>query len=123
MKSANEFWADIEGFDGLYQVSNWGNVRRAAQKRYKKPTVDSHGYLVVVLWKANKQSKRYIHRLVAEAFVDGDTALTVDHVDGNKLNNDPTNLEWVSRSENTKRQMFMGLGSAATRFTTDYQPR
>ena len=121
MKSANEYWSDIPDYQGLYQVSNWGNVRRikqsrGAQLRNKKATLDAHGYLVLTLWKDNKQKRQYIHRLVATAFVEGDTSLTVDHIDGNKLNNNPDNLEWVSRSENTRRQHVTGLVNTSTQF-------
>lgn len=121
MKLAKEYWSDITDYEGIYQVSNWGNVRRikvgkGAQLRNKKATIDSHGYRVISLWSENKQSKKYIHRLVAEAFIDGDKALTVDHVDGDKLNNSIDNLEWVTKSENTKRQHQTGLASTETQF-------
>jgi hypothetical protein len=125
MKFAKEYWSDITDFEGVYQVSNWGNVRRikagkGAQLRNKKPTVDTHGYAVVTLWQNNKQSRKYIHRLIAEAFVEGDTSLTIDHIDGNKLNNSLSNLEWVSKSENTKRQHQTGLASTETQFKSGW---
>ena len=121
MKFAKEYWSDITDFEGVYQVSNWGNVRRiktgkGAQLRNKKSTIDSHGYRVLQLWTNNKSSKKYIHRLVAEAFIEGDKTLTIDHIDGDKLNNSIDNLEWVSKSENTKRQHRTGLASADTQF-------
>ena len=121
MKSANEYWADITDFEGVYQVSSWGNVRRikrsrGAQIRNKKATLDKHGYLVLTLWKDNKQSRKYVHRLMAEAFIEGDCSLTVDHIDGDKLNNRLDNLEWVTLSENTRRQHATGLANTSTQF-------
>ena len=121
MKSANEYWADITDFEGVYQVSSWGNVRRikrsrGAQLRNKKATLDTHGYLVLTLWKDNKQYRKYIHRLMAVAFIDGDQSLSVDHIDGNKLNNSLDNLEWVTLSENTRRQHVTGLANTSTQY-------
>ena len=121
MKSAVEYFSDIIGFEGIYQISNWGNVRRikpgrGAQIRTKKTTVDANGYAVVNLWKNNKQSRKYIHRLIAESFIEGDTSLTVDHIDGNKLNNSILNLEWVTLEENSRRQHVTGLANTSTQF-------
>tara|TARA_R110002012_G_scaffold135578_1_gene289465 strand:- start:55 stop:441 length:387 start_codon:yes stop_codon:yes gene_type:complete len=104
-------WLDIPGYDGVYQVRTDGAIRRNYKKfsRIKKPTISKRGYQVVGLWKNNVATLHYIHRLVATAFVPGDTSLTVDHIDGDKLNNSISNLEWVSKSENTKRQHALGL--------------
>lgn len=128
MKSAKEYWADITGFEGVYQVSSWGNVRRikqsrGAQLRNKKPTLDSHGYYVLTLWKDNKQHRKYLHRLIAEAFIEGDTTLSIDHVDGNKLNNSLDNLEWVTLAENTRRQHMTGLANTSTQYKPNWSQK
>lgn len=108
-----EIWKDIPEYEGLYQVSNMGNVRSVErvvmfgnQKRTVKPSnlrffKKANGYLSVKIYKHCKQYTFYVHRLVAMAFCDGyfDTA-DVNHKDGNKSNNVYTNLEWCTRSEN-----------------------
>ncbi len=98
-----EIWKDIIGYEGLYQVSNLGNIKSfyKAKKSIKKPTLSNKGYLRVGLSK-NKKSKTFkIHRLVAKTFLSNpNNYLEVNHKDGNKLNNCVDNLEWCSRSYN-----------------------
>ncbi|MCS2403788.1 NUMOD4 motif protein [Bacteroides salyersiae] len=108
-----EIWKDIPQFEGLYQVSNIGNIRsverivpfgsqyrtiKSSNLRFFKK---SNGYLSVKIYKDNRQYTMYVHRLVAMAFCDGyfDKA-DVNHKDGNKSNNVSSNLEWCTRSEN-----------------------
>jgi hypothetical protein len=68
------------------------------------------GYLEVSAKKNNKRVKHLVHRLIGMAFVPGYCAnLTINHIDGNKLNNDPSNLEWVSFARNTQHQWEIGL--------------
>ena len=115
-------WKDITGYEGVYQVSNTGEVRRIKKCKgavigCKKPTVcPTTGYLKVALWKHNKGVTHLIHRLVAIAFVEGDHNFTVNHIDGNKLNNTPINLEWITKADNTRHQHATGLASGATQY-------
>ena len=104
-----EEWKDIEGYEGLYQVSNLGNVR--ALKFYHsrnnvhllKPTVNKYGYCVVSLHKDKKVKQYRVHRLVAIAFLPNpDNLPYVNHIDCDKTNNSLTNLEWCTQSENVK---------------------
>lgn len=108
-----EIWKDVAFFEGLYKVSNMGNVRSLErvvqfgnQKRTVKPSYlrffkKSNGYLSVKLYKECRQYTMYVHRLVAMAFCDGYfEKADVNHIDGNKSNNISTNLEWCTRSEN-----------------------
>lgn len=108
-----EIWKDITGYEGIYQVSNLGRVKRIGKYRnqYKewnsnvllKPIDNSNGYLFVTLSKNNKTKQFYIHRLVAYAFIENTDKLPeVNHKDGNKQNNQIENLEWVTCSENIK---------------------
>ena len=117
-----EIWKDIKDYEGLYQVSNYGNVK--SLERYIKNKNDkmqfyneiilipndSKGYLKVTLSKNNKQKTFRIHILVAKAFVQNpENKPEVNHKDGNKHNNHATNLEWNTRSENENHAYKNGL--------------
>lgn len=94
-----EVWKDIAGYDGLYQISNKGRVRNA--RSILKTFVCGSGYSEIILTKNRKRKPKLIHRLVAEAFLLNPVGKReVNHKDGNKLNNDVGNLEWVTPSEN-----------------------
>lgn len=104
----DEVWKDIEGFEGLYQVSSLGRVRRAG--RIKKPHTDHGGYLTVWLCKNSSQKCMKVHRLVAQAFIPNpECKRTVNHFDGNKKNNRVENLEWATHSENIIHANNTGL--------------
>ena len=106
----SEIWKDVVGYDGRYQVSDKGNVRSVARKdsigrkcggRMLKPTYDKDGYLRVNLCKNGKQKTRFIHRLVAGAFIPNPNGYSeINHRDENKVNNYANNLEWCTREHN-----------------------
>lgn len=93
----------------FYEVSETGQVRNAITLHLLKPAPATNGYLTVVLGRAVGTVP--VHRLVAESFL-GIKGECVNHIDGNKLNNTLTNLEWVSRRENNvhalKTQLRVG---------------
>ena len=92
-----EIWKDIKDYEGHYQVSNLSRVKsiKFGKERILKPVTDRHGYLIVGLWKNNKQKTYKVHRLVAEAFLPNTDNLTqINHKDENKSNNNVNNLEW-----------------------------
>ena len=94
-------WRDIEGYEGLYKVSECGDVisLQGGKKRILKQHKDAYGYLVVNLSK--KQYK--VHRLVAAAFCeDADYFECVNHIDEDKTNNHYSNLEWCTKAYNNK---------------------
>lgn len=110
-----EIWKDIEGYEGLYQVSNLGRVRSLDRivkfndgrcRKYKsqiiaQSTTSTSQYLTVTLYKNRKCSKYGVHRLVAIAFVENPMNKSqVGHKDENFLNNMSSNLEWVTPQEN-----------------------
>lgn len=96
-----EFWKDIEGYEGLYKISNLGNVKSSYKNKILKPRVKENGYLIVSLYKDKKDKKFYIHRLVASAFIPNlDKKEYVNHKNFDKRNNTVGNLEWVTRIEN-----------------------
>lgn len=123
-----EIWKDIKGYEGLYQVSNFGNVKSIDRlvkgksntqqfKVGKKLFVRKGKYLQVILWKNNKYESKLIHRLVAETFLDYKNykyteydknkiykkeQLVINHKDLNKQNNHVDNLEWCTYSYNNR---------------------
>lgn len=111
-----EIWKDIKDFEGSYQCSNFGRIRsldRYIPHNYgsvelKKgqiiiPRLNKNGYLQLGLYKNSKRKQRYVHRIIAESFIDNPYSYpTINHKDGNKLNNNVENLEWVTYSENNK---------------------
>lgn len=99
-----EIWKDIKGYEGLYQVSNFGNVRRFYKnKKIKniKPVLTPHGYYVVNLSKNQNARMWFVHKLVALAFL-GESQLSVNHKDENKANNNLENLEYLSIADNVR---------------------
>lgn len=109
-----ELWKDIKNFEGLYQVSNYGNIKALEKKiqysdgrirTYKESLIklqkNSKGYIIVGLTKNKIRSTHIVHRLVAETFLNNlDNFNEVNHIDENKNNNYYLNLEWCSRKYN-----------------------
>lgn len=89
-----ELWKDIEGFEG-YRVSNYGEVKRNGKKI--KSRITKAGYVIIELRKDKKAHIKYIHRLVASAFLPNEDDLPhVNHKDENRSNNYLDNLEWCT---------------------------
>lgn len=93
-----ETFKDIIGYEGLYQISNYGNVRNAKTNKILKSGLSSTGYYTVSL----KGLSHSIHRLLAIHFIPNpNNKGDVNHINGIKTDNNLKNLEWVTRSENT----------------------
>lgn len=104
-----EKWKDIEGFEGLYQVSNMGRVKSLIRpyRRIEKiltPTPNTHGYLLVGLRRPGSVKSMLVHRLVMQAFepIDNKDEMSVNHKDFNITNNRLENLEWCTALENVQ---------------------
>lgn len=101
-----EEWKNIEGYDGLYKVSNLGRVKSLGNEKTRKEKIlktgkTKDGYLQVGLHKEGKRKKCYVHRLVAQAFIENPNNFNeVNHIDENKENNISTNLEWCTGKSN-----------------------
>lgn len=122
-----EIWKDIKGYNGVYQVSNFGRIRSNGFKylqksrkgvsfeKYAMPKIISQsytveGYLVVGLTKDGKTKQHKVHRIIAEAFIknpDGKTM--INHINGQKDDNRIENLEWCTSKENTQHAHATGL--------------
>lgn len=100
-----EIWKDVKGYEGLYQVSNMGNVRSLHKSGAHMKNIATqkmpNGYLTVHLSKNGKASRIGIHRLVALAFLEKIEGCTqVNHINENKEDNRADNLEWCSQKYN-----------------------
>lgn len=110
-----EIWKLIKGYEGLYEVSNLGRIKalekrvdkgkchRAWKEHFLKYGIDNNGYFRTNLSKNGKNKTVKVHRIVAQTFIENPyNKKTVNHIDGNKQNNNITNLEWATQNENMK---------------------
>ncbi|HEX7854463.1 MAG TPA: NUMOD4 motif-containing HNH endonuclease [Sphingobium sp.] len=129
----NETWLPVMGYEGYYEVSSIGRVRRTSgvvmsQSRNGKPfktfvtgrilraAVDSKGYQFVVLSVGGRKKLHRVHRLVCRAF-NGDPQIHLTealHNDGNQLNNVPENLRWGTHADNMRDRNIHGTGTAGS---------
>ena len=109
-----EYWKPVVGYEGLYEVSNWGRVKsikrivksprgtRTVKERILNPRKDRRGYLYVILSKYNIKKTLTVHRLVALHFIDNPNNYPyVNHKDEQKDNNVVSNLEWCDAKYNS----------------------
>jgi hypothetical protein len=107
-----EIYKDIKDYEGIYQVSNYGNVKSlerlhakgkgVLKERILKPSLMSSGYYQVILCRLLSKKAFTIHRLVANSFITKKQGKEIiNHIDGNKRNNSVENLEWCTYRENS----------------------
>lgn len=116
-----EIWKDIPDYEGYYQASNLGNIKsllfqsnlynkKIPREKILKPKVDKDKCSRVDLWKDGKHKTYLSYRLVALTFLGKPKeGMTVNHKDGNRLNNNIDNLEWCTRKENIQHAYRTGL--------------
>lgn len=100
-----EIWKPIQGFEGLYEVSNLGNLKSVRFKKHRilKPQKNNCGYFIAHLRKDNRLYQLLVHRLVAFAFVKNSNPekfIEINHLDECKTNNAAANLEWCTHEYN-----------------------
>lgn len=131
--STHEVWRDVQGYEGLYQVSSFGRVRgldrvvtmkngrkKSIKGRILKTRDNGHGYVAVTLRKQNNPRVFYVHRLVANAFLENTEHYPeVNHKDEIKHHNNVINLEWCDHAYNNT----YGTKIARTIAHTDYAKR
>ncbi|MCW6682046.1 NUMOD4 motif-containing HNH endonuclease [Aerococcaceae bacterium NML160702] len=114
-------WKYIEGYNERYKIYDDGRVEQLSGGEYKpKAQYDKgDGYMTVNLYKAGERHKAHtVHRLVAMHFMPTEnTGLVVNHKDGDKKNNNVSNLEWVTRKENSAHAVKHGLHNSSALFT------
>lgn len=113
-----EIWVDVVGFEGWYQVSNLGQIRRTSESggarvgRILKARTDKRGYKIIDLNRKGKARTFKVHRLVAQAFIPNpENKREVNHLNGNRTYNWKCNLEWSTSAEN-KQHAINVLGSS-----------
>jgi len=110
-----ELWLEIDGYEGIYHVSNFGRVKSFASVKFKtgrimKQRLNEKGYLRISL-NLNKQVRTFrVHRLVAIAFIrNTNSKSSINHINGIKTDNNFKNLEWVTIVENNSHALQIGL--------------
>lgn len=118
-----EIWKDVKNYEGLYQVSNLGNVKRISSFKgvnkqylndyYLKPLDNGKGYYRIKLTKNNSAKRIMLHRIIAEAFILNELNKPfINHINGNKKDNSIENLEWCTQSENCLHSVKLGTFGA-----------
>lgn len=103
---------DVPGYEGLYQISDNGEIISLyfGKRKIIKPSLMKGGYLFYPFKKDKKAFNFSVHRVVAITFIDNpDNLKEVNHKDGNKQNNNVSNLEWVTRNQNMQHSYDTGL--------------
>lgn len=109
-----EIWKDINGYEGMYQVSNLGNVKslnfkNTGKEGLLKQTLENNGYLRVSLCKNKKVDYQNVHRLVAKTFIPNPKNYPIiNHIDANRKNNNMNNLEWCTMQHNVREMYRLG---------------
>lgn len=113
MQKGKELWLPVKGYEGIYEVSNYGNVvslnyRQTGERHTLRIKTGKDGYLRVTLCKKCICRSFLVHRLVAEAFIPNPgNKPFVDHIDTDRKNNCVLNLKWCNRKENANNPITL----------------
>ena len=116
-----EIWKDIKGYNEKYKISNLGRIKNTNTNKILSQHISKCGYYRVGLYKKKKSKNIEIHRIVAETFIYNQKQKEeVNHIDGNKKNNNVNNLEWATHKEDInhawKNQLFEPVREASRRY-------
>lgn len=113
LNKETEIFIPIPKLENLYSVSNYGNVFSIRSNKLLSPFITKRGYALIIVSINGKPQKLSIHRLVAETFIPQNDLhkVIVNHIDGNKLNNNATNLEWCTHKENVQHAIETNLAT------------
>ena len=107
-----EIWKPIKGYEEKYSISNFGRIRNKRTSRITEGRIGNHGYKRVSFRKEGEIKEYLIHRLVAETFIENkQRKRTVNHIDGNKTNNNIENLEWATDKDQPLDRIIMTLAT------------
>ena len=112
ISTSSKVWKDVVGYEGLYKVSECGEVLNTKSNRLMKSHLHDRGYDRISLTSQGLRRNHYVHRLVGDAFLEPPENVNqnqINHIDGNKNNNHFSNLEWTSPSENFNHAVRTGL--------------
>jgi hypothetical protein len=128
-----EIWKDIPGYEGIYQASTYGRIKRMARilsdsygrsvslkERILNPYLSSNKYVIIELSKYNASKTLMLHQLIAITFlghVINSHVLVVDHIDGDRRNNKASNLQVVTHRENTSTCFRKDRSTFSSRYT------
>ena len=108
---SEEIWKDIKGYEGLYQVGSFGNVKSLRKGRLLKPH-NRNGYLHAILCKNGTHKTQKIHRLVGKAFIPNpENKREINHKNSIRDDNKVQNLEWCTRKENVRHSWRVGTST------------
>ena len=111
---------DISGYEGIYQINPQGEIYSCYRKTPLKGWIEKTGYRAVSLWKEGKATRATVHTLLAKQFIPNPNNLPeVNHIDGCRIHNHVSNLEWVSRQGNALHAVRTGLKTYTNRLTKD----
>lgn len=128
-----ERWRQVPGYEGIYEISSFGrikslsryvnsgyNSKRLLSEVIMKPKTDRYGYLVICLYKEGKRKHPTVHRLVGLSFLTNENNYPhINHIDGNKLNNHFTNLEFCTELYNQRHAVNLGLRKNCVKYGED----
>jgi len=102
----NEIWKDIIGYEGLYKVSNLGNIFSIKSNMIMKRVLDNHGYVIVSLYMCGKSKTYRVHKILSSAFMchkSSGMSSIIDHINGDKLDNRLCNLQITNQRHNSSK--------------------